>query len=214
MTNVELFVIAILAVPGTVSVDRSIDLRKQARALAHKSAVLYILGHVLDLVTTFILSPDLERETNFMVDQLGFGWGYVLGAAAVSSVVVLVALRWMWPVMVQRFPAAPASYPDFYRGILYGDTPRRTLGRRFASTGFLIGIVCIAVYSAITTKLLTGFWNLLVLSIGIGGSQFLPLLPIKVGAAALVGLAMFFVYPYLLHRRACRRAVPRSGRRG
>lgn len=183
-------------------------LRRHARALAIKSTVLYVVGHVLDLVTTFILSPHLNRETNVMVYRFGFGWGYLLVAAAASSVLVLAALWWMWPRVVERFPHTPTSYLDFYRRVLYRDAPGRKPGRRALPTGFLIGIVCTAVYAAIAAKLLTDFWNLYLVAFGGPVSNFLVLPVLTAGLSALVGLCMFFVYPFLLHRRVCRGTCP------
>ena len=163
--------------------------------------MLYVLGHVLDLITTYVVSPGLERETNVMVDVYGFGWSDILAMAVVTSVGTLAALRWMWPRLFDRFPATERSYGRFYRSLLYGtgSKPPRD-GTEFA-TGALIGVICIAAYAAIATKLFTGIWNLSVLAFGVTTDHFLLLLVTKVCVAALVGLAMFFLYPYWLHRR-------------
>jgi len=50
------------------------DIQTLASDLAGKSAILYVLGNILDLITTFVLSPDLARETNVMIVRYGFGW--------------------------------------------------------------------------------------------------------------------------------------------
>lgn len=181
--------------------ERVIELHKHARTLAKKSTILYVLGHVLDLITTYVMSPELERETNMMVARFGFGWAYVLAMAAVTSIAMFFLLRWVWDRLLQRFPDTPLGYRQFYRGIMYGaDHSHRVEKHRFA-TGALVGILSIAAYSAIATKLLTGVWNLSVLAFGVSIDDFLALIVLKIFLSACVGLAMFFVYPYWLHRR-------------
>lgn len=181
--------------------NEAIDLHKHARTLVLKSTILYVLGQVLDLITTYVISPELERETNMMVARFGFGWAYVLGMAAVTSIVMFFLLRWVWDRLFQRFPDTPLGYRQFYRGIMYGaDRSRRIDKRRFA-TGALVGILSIAAYSAIATKLLTGAWNLSVLAFGVSTDDFLPLILLKIFLSTCVGLGMFFVYPYWLQRR-------------
>lgn len=159
-----------------------------------------MLGHLLDLVTTYVLSPDLERESNVMVDRFGFGWGYILTMAAVSSLVMLAVLSWMWPRLLARFPDAECSYGRFYRRVLYGAGPGQAGDRKRFTTGALIGVICIAAYAAIATKLLTGVWNLCVLAFGVTTNYFFLLVAAKVVLAAGTGLVMFFWYPYRLHR--------------
>lgn len=166
-----------------------------------KSTILYALGHVLDLVTTYLVSPDLQRETNVMVERFGFGWGYILTAAVLTSAVMLAVLGWMWTCLVARFPASGYSYGRFYRSILYSPGPGSMADRSRFATGMFVGVICISAYAAITTKLITGIWNLAILAFGVTTDWFLLLVVVKACLAAGVGLVMFFWYPYRLYHK-------------
>jgi len=185
--------------PGVGSGHRAL-----AVDLAGKSAILYIGGQILDLITTYRLTPWLGRESNIVVAQLGLGWGYVLGSAAVLTLVMTLALFWMWPRLLQRFPDPALDYRGFYHRVLYDSDEGSPIEGPTKVSGVFIAITCFLGYALITDKLLAGVWNLS-LMIGVRPMTFGLMLVVKGAIAAAVGLVMFFLYPYLLHRRLATR---------
>ena len=51
--------------------------------------IIYILLTLGDLGITYYASPDLSMEDNFMVKNLGFGWG-MLWLVAIASVLFMM----------------------------------------------------------------------------------------------------------------------------
>jgi len=169
-----------------------------ATDLAGKSTILYVLGQILDLSTTFLLSPNLARETNVLVALYGFGWDFLLLSALVASLTMLAGQFWMWHRLVRRFPDEQLGYGRFYRHIL-----GKTANARHASgPGAVLGIVCITLYGLIAAKLLAGLWNLSILAFAATTDSIIRLVLLKNALAAIVGLLMFFFYPYFLYGQA------------
>lgn len=181
--------------------DRQDPLRQLAIDLAGKSTLLYILGHLLDLITTYLFTPDLTHEANPVIAVLGFGWSYILVSAAVTSAIMLAAQLWLWRSLLQRLPAERRSYSDFYHALFHGNVGKGRNDGKELLKGILIGILSITTYAVIAAKLLVGLWNLLILLIGLQVDDFVTAMLIKNGLAACFGLAQFFIYPYYLHRR-------------
>ena len=185
-----------------MSGDVRAQLQQAAGRLAVRSTLLYVLGHVLDLMTTYLLSPELAREANPLVARYGLGWGFILASAAATSLLMLGVQWWAWQTLVGRFPGRTVAYRPFYRAILYGRAQGRGPRRGRTIRGALLGVLIITAYALITAKLLTGAWNLLLLGAGAPGIGIALVTLVKNGIAAAVGLLMFFLYPYRLYRRA------------
>jgi hypothetical protein len=174
--------------------------------------LLYLIGHLLDILTTFLLSPDLSRENNILIARFGLGWGFVLLSAAGTSAVMLMAQLWMWNRLFQRFPATRLGYSEFYHVIFYGTDPSPGARRKPFLKGALIGLAVITASAIVAAKLLTGLWHLVILAVEPRIDSFLLVMFLKNLAAGCVGLVAFFVYPYLLHRKPSGRCAALSAR--
>lgn len=187
--------------PDMMTAPGRLRYRRLATDLAAKSTLMYVLGHLLDLLTTYLITPDLSREANPMVSRYDLGWTYILVSAGVTSVIMLAAQFWLWRRLLQRFPTGQTGYRGFYHRLLYGSEPGRAADTSSLMKGALMGVIGITAYAVITAKLLTALWNLLILIFGLHIDAFVATILLKNGVAATVGLFMFFGFPYLLYRR-------------
>ena len=171
-----------------------------ATTLTRYSVEIFVLGHVIDLATTYRLTPNLSQEVNVISSHHGLGWTYILLAAVLSTVALQIASSWMWRHVVNRFPRNRRGYMQFYSCILFGTLTGRHNDYQVVLVGALLGLSCILSYVLIASKLLSCGWNLLFLA------NFTPListmsfLVLKYVLAMSAGLSMFFIFPYWLHR--------------
>lgn len=171
-----------------------------AMTLTRYSAEIYVLGHVIDLATTYRLTPDLSQEVNVISSHYGLGWAHILLAAVLSTVAVVVALSWMWRHVVDRFPRSRMGYMQFYSWILFGTTSGKHADYQTVWVGAFLGLACIVSYVLVASKLLTCGWNLSFLASYPPFISTMSFLILKYVLASSVGLSMFFVFPYWLHR--------------
>jgi hypothetical protein len=66
-----------------------------------------ITAHILDLLSTYLATPDLAREFNPLVRSLGFGWGHVFVIHAVVLGILLFGL-----IYYNRLEPGPTEKPD------------------------------------------------------------------------------------------------------
>ncbi len=175
--------------------------RQLAIEVAGKSTLLYVLGHMLDLITTYWLTPNLTRELNPVIAAYGLGWDYILVSALVTSLVMLAAQLWLWHRIFQRFPDTAVGYGRLYNRILGGTDASHTGRWTTFATGLLIGVVAVTCYALIAAKLFTGAWNLTILAMNPTVDSFVLIMFLKNALAGCIGFAVFCLYPYVLHRR-------------
>ena len=171
-----------------------------AKRLAHQSTLVYVLGHAVDLLTTYLGTPDLAREANLVIARFGYGWSYILMSALVTSLLMWALQSWLWRRILLAFPDSPLAYKPFYRRMLFGAHTQSRRDIKSYAAGALVGIACILAYSVITSKLLTCVWNLSLLTSDARGHFIVEFILLKNVIAAAVGLGMFFITPYRLHR--------------
>lgn len=159
------------------------------------SSLVYIISHLIDITTTYILSPDLRREANIMISQFDFGWNYIFVSAALTSLVMVIGQLWAWKTLVKRFPDRKLGYAGFYHQIMQEARPH--------FMGSIVSLVIIILYSIIAAKILTVLWHLSLLTDPIYIEPFHQFLLIKNLLASLFGLYVFFIHVYLLHRKHC-----------
>lgn len=58
--------------------------------------LLLLFSRIFDILTTYLATPDLSGESNFLVRYLGFGWTnlYIMNAAVVLGFFFLFVLSW------------------------------------------------------------------------------------------------------------------------
>lgn len=165
------------------------------KAYAGLSTAIYVVAELIDLATTYLLSPDLALESNLLVRWYGFGWNQLLLVTAFSSVIMLIVQAWMWRRLFTFMPAYPVPYRSLYRDLLFGGP-----GSSYAA-GALMGLAYIVAYALIASKLLTCVWNLTLLNDPASTQLFLHVMLTKNLLAAGFGLGMFYLYPFFLNRR-------------
>jgi hypothetical protein len=69
--------------------------------------VVLITADILDLLSTYLATPDLAREFNPLVRYLGFGWGHVFFIHAVVLGILLFGL-----IYCNRLEPGPTERPD------------------------------------------------------------------------------------------------------
>jgi hypothetical protein len=183
-----------------MTVSANSALSKKTRRLALASSLLYFIFQLLDILLTYLISPELHRETNIMVARFGYGWGFVLLSAGIASLVMLLALPWVWKNLVQRFPSSKLGYSAFYHHLLF-DTKTTSAGHKSLHLRTTImAVLLILLYSLIAAKLFAVIWNALLLTLDIRLDDFMFYILLKNLLAATIGLYLFFVYLYFLQR--------------
>jgi len=76
------------------------------RTIASFGAVL-VTADILDLISTYLATPDLAGEFNPLVRSLGFGWGHVFVIHAVVLGILLLGLLYF-----NRLEPGPTEMPD------------------------------------------------------------------------------------------------------
>lgn len=176
------------------------DRQRRARAWASWSSTAYVIGHLFDLATTFLLAPTLGGETNVMVGRFGFGWGYLLLSALVSSALMALAQRWLWTTIASRLPASHMGYRDLYHRLLFGAPIDEGRAQHQQLVGLLIACTCVVSYSLVASKWLTVAWHLALLG-GFVIQPFALFLWARSLSAAAFGLGFFMIAPYRFQRR-------------
>ena len=171
------------------------------RAHAETSTALYIAGELIDLATTYLLSPDLARETNALVRWLGFGWTQLVLLSIVASMAMLLTQRWMWRRLFTRLPEHPVPYRFLYHALIFGNSAKPS-GLRSGScaAGALMGVAFVVAYALIASKLMTCAWNITLLTDPENPISLLFVVLSKNLLGAGFGLAMFYIYPYFLNQ--------------
>ena len=176
--------------------------KNQFMVYAGISTAIYIVGELIDVGATYILSPDLALETNIMVRRYGFGWSYIVLSAFLSSIIMLLIQFWMWRRLFKCLPDSELAYKPFYRKILVGEsTPSSGLHIKSYASGMIMAVAFIVAYAAIASKLITCGWNLMLLTASVEIYPLIVIMLVKNVFAAIFGILMFYVFPFLLHRR-------------
>jgi hypothetical protein len=166
------------------------------------SAIIYVMGELIDLATTYLLSPDLALETNVLVRWFDFGWTHIVLAAFLASIIMSLVQFWMWRRLSTQLPDDQMTYKSLYRRLIVGDSAGSSANRfKSYAPGALMGIAFVVAYAAIASKLLTCVWNLLLLTASVDTESFLIVIGVKNVLAAMFGLVMFYVIPFLLNRK-------------
>ena len=171
------------------------------KGYAEKSTAIYIAGELIDLATTYILSPDLALETNALVRWLGFGWTQLVMLSIVASMVMLLTQRWIWRRLFTQMPDHPVPYMFLYHALIFGNSAKPpSLRPRSYSAGTLMGVAFVVAYALIASKLMTCAWNLTLLINPETTHSLLLMVLTKNTLAAGFGLAMFYIYPFFLNQ--------------
>ena len=180
--------------------------QQQPVVFAAVSTLIYGAAQLIDLATTYLLSPGLARETNILVQRFGFGWpGLILGAALLT-VLMFLAQNWAWGRLFRRLPDTPTTYRSLYGQLLREDP--ETLANKQAKSnviGISMGVVFVVTYAAIASKLMTIAWNISLLWFTVEYPSPLVFRLLKGVVAAAFGLLMFFSVPFWINRRQTNR---------
>ncbi|MGD8357738.1 MAG: hypothetical protein PVJ33_00460 [Lysobacterales bacterium] len=175
----------------------------RASRIATLSTSAYALGQAGDLATTYWLSPILDRETNLIVERLGWGWPGMVSFAVAATVIMLLVQGWMWRRLARRLPGQPTKYGPLYQALLLGETQRAGAYPLATYTaGILMGVAFVVGYAAIVSKVLASTWNL---SLWVGWTDYAHPMTVRViknVIAAMAGAFSFFVVPYWINHRA------------
>ncbi|MEJ2401323.1 MAG: hypothetical protein P8Y52_08010 [Xanthomonadales bacterium] len=166
------------------------------------SSAVYFLAQLIDLGTTYLLSPDLRFESNVMIAKFGFGWSYLLISALLFSLVMVLIQIWMWRRLNRHLPDEQMAYTALYRRLLLGGSDGSSSQHETAQArGATMGVAFVAAYAAIASKAITCAWNVMLIAGSAPTHPPLIVTATKSFLAAGFGLFMFFVVPFWLHRR-------------
>jgi hypothetical protein len=174
---------------------------KTAHRIASTSSVAYVVLQILDVYTTYLITPNLHREANILVARFDLGWGYVVISALVSSLIMIAGQFWAWKNLFELFPTREKAYKSFYRHLFFAETSLSENYGKYEIRGALSSIVIIILFGLIASKLLVVIWNALLLFFSIAVSSLTYFMLIKNFLSGLFGVFMFFVFPYLLHKK-------------
>lgn len=95
------------------------------------SAVI-ILINVLDLISTYLATPNLSMEWNILVRLLNLGWPGLIGAKLIGILLAIYGYRYYLLHRTDCYPAFEASLQEFCRFFSFGrsDTTYTTANRR------------------------------------------------------------------------------------
>jgi len=175
-------------------------LAAKTRQMALTASLLYFIFQLLDIATTWLISPELQQESNIMVARFGFGWGFIFLSAGIGCLIMLMAQRWLWNRLQQRLPSRRLGYSAFYHSILYKPVQQSGGHPALDYQGIFMAILLIALYSLIAAKLFAVIWNGLLLTLMFRVESFALLILLKNLLAGGFGLYMFFVQLYVLQR--------------
>ncbi|MDT8321911.1 MAG: hypothetical protein RQ826_15440 [Xanthomonadales bacterium] len=180
--------------------------RQKPVVFATVSTLIYGAAQLVDLASTYLLSPGLAREANILVQRFGLGWPGLILMAALFTALMFLAQNWAWGRLFRRLPDTPTAYKSLY-GKLLREDPEAPAGTQAKSDviGLSMGVVLIVAYAAIASKLMAVAWNISLLWFAAEYPSPWVFRLIKGAVAAAFGLVMFFVVPYWLHRRSMRR---------
>ncbi len=92
--------------------------------------LLLFASRTADAATTYLVTPDLSRETNPMVRVLGFGWSQLLAAEVILSLLVVGLSYWALFSPPLRHPQEQGLRFREFADVFY-------FGRRAALTDYL-----------------------------------------------------------------------------
>ncbi len=166
------------------------------------STVIYVMGELLDMATTYTLSPDLAFETNLMVRRYGFGWTYMVVSAIVVSIIIWFVQSWIWRRLSASLPDDQMTYKSLYSELIFNQSVQSP-GASFKdyAPGVLMGILFVVTYAVIASKLITVVWNFLLITDSAGTYPQIVVTIVKNILATSFGILMFYVFPYFLYRR-------------
>ena len=175
--------------------------QQKPAVFATVSTLIYGAAQLLDLATTYLLSPDLARETNLLVQRFDLGWPEMILGAALLTLLMFLAQNWAWRRLFKRLPDTPTTYKSLYGKLLreHPEAPANTQAKADV-IGISMGVVLIVAYAAIASKLMTVAWNISLLWVAVEFPSPLVFRLIRGLVAAAFGLVMFFVVPFWIGR--------------
>ena len=75
----------------------------------YKAMTLYLVINYLDLYLTWLVTPDLKFEVNWMILLFGFGWKFMLWREIITNVFLLTGLIISVSVFQQHYQHNPGS---------------------------------------------------------------------------------------------------------
>ena len=66
--------------------------------------ILLICSRLFDIFTTYLATPDLSKESNFVVKHLGFGWLELIAMNILIILVFFYLFRFSWSTFITRYP--------------------------------------------------------------------------------------------------------------
>lgn len=64
---------------------------------------LLVCSRLFDIYTTYLATPDLEAESNFMVRYLGFGWFILIIMNVLIIFIFFLLFRFSWSQLMKRY---------------------------------------------------------------------------------------------------------------
>jgi len=203
-------------------------LMKPRIAIAASTGLLLIAGRIADLATTFHFTPNLRREANPLVHNLGMGWNGLLATNLCLTLLVLAGLYYYGTRSSREVEWSPSEGAWGFAGrALYGQalSPGRLilrlltcwpLPRNWKQTLRLLGLSCgwMVVFSSFTAAFgwwanhawKLAWWMRLNRSLHIG---VYPLMGILIGLlGGALAVVVFFVTEY---REATARPGEKTG---
>ena len=175
------------------------QLADKATGIARVSGLSYLILQILDIYTTYRITPDLHREMNIFVVRFDLGWEFIILSALVATLIMFAAQFWVWKTLVSKFPVETERYGQFYRHLFYTHVSN-SKNLQHDMKSIIAGILMILLYGLIAAKFLVVIWNASLLFFVLAVEDFKLLMLIKNLLAGLFGLFMFFVYLFRLHR--------------
>ena len=87
------------------------------------AALLMLAVNALDLMSTYVASPDLSAEWNMMARRFGLGWAGLIGTKLIGSWLAVIGYAYYLRHVADCYPAPGGSDHDFARGFLFGEGP-------------------------------------------------------------------------------------------
>ena len=87
-------------------------------------SLMVVLANTLDLLSTYIVSPNLANEWNVLERVFGLGWAGLIFAKIIGGAIAVAGYYFYLSYRKSCYPAAGADFDSFCRTIAYGQGSR------------------------------------------------------------------------------------------
>jgi len=92
----------------------------QARRKLFTVTALVVAANVFDLISTYIVSPDLANEWNILQRSFGLGWAGIIIAKTFGTILAVAGYGYYLKYRDECYPSSGASREEFFRHFSFG----------------------------------------------------------------------------------------------